>query len=57
MNKIVNKLLLTGDKFMHKLHLRQLEFIYSAYGPYTKHREKIQQFRKTGNLKLYIETN
>ena len=57
MNKIVNKLLLTGDKFMHKLHLRQLEFIYSAYGPYTKHREKIQQFRETGNLKLYIETN
>ena len=42
MNKIVNKLLLTGDKFMHKLHLRQLEFIYSTYGPYTKHREKIQ---------------
>ena len=31
--------------------LKQPRFTYSAYGPFTKHRERIQKFRKTGNLK------
>ena len=31
MNKIVNKFLMTGYKFMSQLHLRQLGFTYSAY--------------------------
>ena len=51
MNKIINKFLLTGNKFMVELHLNQPEFTYSACGPFTKHRERIQKFRKTGNLK------
>ena len=51
MNKIINKLLLTGDKFMQELHLKQPGFTYSACGPFTKHRERIQKFRETGNLK------
>ena len=51
MNKIINKFLLTGDKFMPELHLKQLGFTYSACGTFTKHRERIQKFRKTGNLK------
>ena len=51
MNKIINKFLLTGDKFMPKLHLKQPGFIYSAFGPFTKHRERIQKFRETGTLK------
>ena len=50
MNKIVNKFLLTGDKFMPRLHLKQPGFTYSACGPFSKHRERIQKFRKTGNL-------
>ena len=40
MNKIINKYLLTGDKFMPELHLKQPGFTYSACGASTKHREK-----------------
>ena len=42
---------MTGDKFMPELHLKQPGFTYSACGPFTKHREWIQEFRQTGNLK------
>ena len=51
MNKIINKFLLTVDIFMPELHLKQPGFTYSACGPFTKHRERIQKFRETGNLK------
>ena len=30
MNEVVNKLLLAGDKFMPKMHVRQPGFTYSA---------------------------
>ena len=36
---------------MPELHLKQPGFTYSACGPFTKHRERIQKFRETGNLK------
>ena len=36
MNKIVNKFLLTGDKFMTELHLKQPGFTYSACGSFNK---------------------
>ena len=36
---------------MPKLHLRQQGFTYRVCGPLTKHRERIQKFRKIGNLK------
>ena len=36
MNEIANKFLLTGDKFMPEMHLKQPGFIYSACGPFTK---------------------
>ena len=49
MNAIVNKFLLTGDKFMLEMHLRQPGFTYSACGPFTKHKQRIQKFRQTGN--------
>ena len=51
MNKIVNKILLTGDKFMPKLHFRKPGFTYSGSGPFTKHRERIQKLRETNDLK------
>ena len=56
MNKIINKLLLAGDKFLPELYLKQPPgFTSSACGRFTKHRERIQKFRQTGNLKhLYI---
>ena len=51
MNNIINKFLLIGDKFMPELHLKQPGFTHSACGPFTKHCERIQKFRETGNLK------
>ena len=51
MNKIIDKFLLTGDKFISKLHLRQPGFTYSACGPFTEHRQRIKNIRETGNLK------
>ena len=57
MNKIVNKVLLAGDKFMPELHLSQPGFTYSACGLFTKHRKRTQKFREAGKLKLSIRTN
>ena len=49
MNEIINKFLLVGDKFMPEMHLRQPGFTYSACGPFTKNKEKIEKFMKSGN--------
>ena len=49
MNKIINKFLLVGDKFMPEMHLRQPGFTHSACGPFTKNKERIEKFMKTGN--------
>ena len=51
MNKIINKFLLNGDKFMPELHLKQPGFTYISCGPFTKHHERTQKFRETSNLK------
>ena len=56
MNEIVNKFLLVGDKFMPEMHLRQPAFTYSACGPFTKNKEKIQRFKETGDT-TYIYKN
>ena len=42
MNEIVNKFLLAGDKFMPEMHLNQPGFTYTAYGPFTKNKERIE---------------
>ena len=49
MNGIVNKFLLAGDKFMPGKHLKQPGFTYSACGPFTKNKERIEKFMQTGN--------
>ena len=51
MNDIINKFLLAGDKFMPEMHLRQPQFTYSACEPFTKNKERIQKFKKTGDTK------
>ena len=56
MNEIVNKFLLEGDKFMPEMHLKQPGFTYSACGPFTKYKERIQKFKGTGDTK-YIYKN
>ena len=55
MNKIVNKFLLAGDKFISEMHLKQLAsfdksgFAYSTCGPFTKSKERIEKFMQAGN--------
>ena len=49
MNEIVNKFFLAGDKFMTEMDLKQLGFAYSACGPFTKNKEKMEKFMQTGN--------
>ena len=56
MNEVVNKLLLTGDKFMPEMHLKQPGFTYSACGAFTKNKERLQKLMQTGNTN-YIYRN
>ena len=50
MNETVNKFLLVGEKFMPEMHLKQPGFTYSACGPFTKNKERIEKFMQTGNI-------
>ena len=55
MNEIVSKFLLTGDKFMSEMHLKQPGFTYSACGSFTKNKERIEKFMQTRNTNfIYI---
>ena len=56
MNNIINKIFLAGDKFMPEMHLRQPQFVYSACGPFTRHKERIKEFKRTGDTR-YIYRN
>ena len=56
MNDIVNKFLLVGDKFMAEMHLNQRGLTYSACGPFTKNKERLQKFKETGDTS-YIYKN
>ena len=40
MNEKVNKFLLSGDKFLPEMHLKQSGFTYSACGPFIKKQRK-----------------
>ena len=55
MNEIVNKFLLAGDKFMPEMHLKQPGFTYSACGPFTKNKERIQKFKETRDTSYIYE--
>ena len=56
MNNVINKFLLAGDKFMSEMHLRQPQFVYSACGPFTRHKERIRKFKQTDDTR-YIYRN
>ena len=45
----MNKFLLAGDKFMLEMHLKQPGFTYSASGPFTRNKERIEKFMQAGN--------
>ena len=41
---------------MPEMHLRQPQFVYSACGPFTRHKERIKKFKQTGDTR-YIYGN
>ena len=41
---------------MPEMHLRQPQFVYSACGPFTRHKERIEKFKQTGDTR-YIYRN
>ena len=57
MNEIVNTFLLAGGKFMPEMHLKQPGFTYSACGPFTKNKERIQKFKETGDTNYIYKMN
>ena len=36
---------------MPEMHLRQPQFVYSAFGPFTRHKERINRFKQTGDTR------
>ena len=56
MNDIINKFLLPVDKFIPGIYLKQPRFTYSACGPFTKNKERIEKFKVTGDSR-YIYRN
>ena len=36
---------------MREMHLRQPQFVYSACGPFTRHKERIKEFKRTGDTR------
>ena len=57
MNDIINKFLLAGDKRMPDMHFGQSQFTYSACGPFTKNKERIQKTEETGDQDIFTKMN
>ena len=57
MNEIANKCLLAGEKFMPARHLRQPGFTYSAFGPFTKNKERKKNLKKQEIHHIFIKMN
>ena len=53
---IINKFLLIGDIFMPEMHLwnRKVKK-YSACGPFTRHKKRIDMFMKDGRLSHIVK--
>ena len=56
MNEIVNKYLLKEDKFISEMHLSQPGFTYSACGPFTKNKGRIQKFKESGDSRCIYQS-
>ena len=41
---------------MPEMHLRQPQFVYSACGPFTRHKESIKEFKRTGDTRYIYRT-
>ena len=46
MNETANKILLAEEIFLTETHLKQPGFTYSAFGPFTKNKERIQKLKQ-----------
>ena len=57
MNKILNKFLLAGDKFMPEIHLKQPGFAYVACGPFTKNKKEFTNLKILEILTIFIKMN
>ena len=58
MNQIVNEFLLAGDNaFMPEMHLKQPGFTYSACGPFSKNKERIQKFKEQEKQAIFTKMN
>ena len=56
MNEVVNKFL-AGDMFMPETHLKQSGFTYSACGPFTENKERIQKLKKQEIQDTFLKMN
>ena len=41
---------------MPEMHLRQPQFVHSACGPFTRHKERIKEFKRTGDTRYIYRT-
>ena len=60
MNDIINKYLLSGDKLMAEMHLRQpplRQFTYCTCGPFSKNKERSQNLKQQGIQDIVTEMN
>ena len=57
LDKIVNKFLLGGDKFMPEMHLKQPGFTYSACGPFTKKKKEFKNLKKQEIQTIFTKMN
>ena len=55
MNKIKERKLVAGEKFLSEFNLIQLGFTYSALGIFTKSRERFQKIEKQGTQNVSIK--
>ena len=57
MNEVINKFLIAGDIFMHKMNLRQPGSTYSAFGSFTKNKGRVKKLKKQEIQDILIKTN
>ena len=57
MNEIAIKVLLTEDKFMPEMHLKQPGLTYSACRPFTINKERIQNLKKQEIQTVFTKMN
>ena len=57
MNETVNEYLLTDDKFISEMHLKQPGFTYSACRPFTKTKKELKNLKKQDIQSIFIKMN